>query len=694
MRKYLGTIAVLLIAGLFLGVPGSLSQTYQKGYIGRQDMNNWDGSATQAFSRKTSAGGTVTLFRVGNEVDPLAIFGSSVADENDTTIARALATVQSSNAVMVLAPGNWAIGNNLTIPANVQLRIPLGTILTIASGKTLTIAGSVDAGNYRIFYGSGTAAVTGMPQIQTWWGNAERFDFSGIQANRLTFGSVVYLTASYQTLNAAVTAIGSTPTALIVTDAQTLTANVTIPTTMCLIVVKGGSIVKDSTYTVTINGSLQAGPYTVFSGFSTGDVTFGPGSVDFVRPEWWGAVADGSTASATAIQCALDAANYGVVQLSPGIYKIGSTLNINNRLTLRGVGMGNPATAGMRYGSMLQKSADALAIQIKSGSSGTVLQHFTVYSAVAGDSTAGIRVGETDTTNGAGNCVLENIWVQGMGDVGILINNGNAGIIRGCISNSNGSHGIQLYNTQMSSLNVNDWTLEGNATDSNTGNGLDISLATTTNVFGHNTAGNSGRGFYINRAYNNISGGYAESNGPNDVTGYQVEVAASGYQCHLLIYAYKKSSQLATALISAPGVWYEDISAAGKNPTVSLTGMFTANRLQAGRGSTALVNTDFALSAGWGTGSSVAVTTYSYDARWEITITTGTGTGANPTVTLTFKDEAWTFAPFMVVQYNGGTNTAIPTAITHTRGPTSVVITFVGTPDASKTVKIIGLIMG
>ncbi len=94
--------------------------------------------------------------------------------------------------------------------------------------------------------------------------------------------------SSYASINAAVTAIGSTPTTLIVSNVQTLIASLTIPSTLTLKITHGGSIVKASTYTLTINGNFEVGLYQVFSGFSKGNVTFASGTISEVHPEWWG----------------------------------------------------------------------------------------------------------------------------------------------------------------------------------------------------------------------------------------------------------------------------------------------------------------------------------------------------------------------------------------------------------------------
>jgi len=70
----------------------------------------------------------------------------------------------------------------------------------------------------------------------------------------------------YTTINAAVTAIGATPTILTVSTAETLAASITFPATLTLVIQDGGSIIKAGAYTVTINGPFHGTP-DCFSGF-------------------------------------------------------------------------------------------------------------------------------------------------------------------------------------------------------------------------------------------------------------------------------------------------------------------------------------------------------------------------------------------------------------------------------------------
>lgn len=167
--------------------------TIQKGLIGRQDFNSWVGS-NPTFNRKTSTGGTVTLSTVGNEVDVAALYCAGTGDYNESAINKAINAVGSNSATLVLAPGNWYLSYDTTIPSNISLKIPRGALVhaTILDSNTsgivtLTVNGFIEAGPYRIFASSLTATVNTYPQNQAWWGNTQREDFSNLFTTNLTY---------------------------------------------------------------------------------------------------------------------------------------------------------------------------------------------------------------------------------------------------------------------------------------------------------------------------------------------------------------------------------------------------------------------------------------------------------------------------------------------------------------------------
>lgn len=88
----------------------------------------------------------------------------------------------------------------------------------------------------------------------------------------------------YGGLAAAVSAIGSTPTVLIVSSSQTVSGNLTVPSNITLQVLNAASIAINSGKTLTINGLFEAGLYQVFTGSG---VVAGNGFLN-VRPEWFG----------------------------------------------------------------------------------------------------------------------------------------------------------------------------------------------------------------------------------------------------------------------------------------------------------------------------------------------------------------------------------------------------------------------
>lgn len=140
---------------------------------------------------------------------------------------------------------------------------------------------------------------------------------------------------------------------LVISNEQPLTADLVIPRDVSLAVVQGGMIVRSPAASLTIIGSFEAGRYRVFSGFGSGGLKFGPGSVSEVVPQWFGAVGDGATDDAPAFN-ALAASlprsavnnyyvngNYPAIRIPPGTYALGTTwdLSYRNDLVIHADGM-------------------------------------------------------------------------------------------------------------------------------------------------------------------------------------------------------------------------------------------------------------------------------------------------------------------------------------------------------------------
>ena len=109
-------------------------------------------------------------------------------------------------------------------------------------------------------------------------------------------------------IEAAITAIGANQRTLNLTPGNwSITGDMTIPSNITLKMDRGAVLAVATTKTVAINGTIEAGPYQIFSCTGTGKIVFGPGVTGEIYPEWWGAKGDGTTNSTTAITAAWNA---------------------------------------------------------------------------------------------------------------------------------------------------------------------------------------------------------------------------------------------------------------------------------------------------------------------------------------------------------------------------------------------------
>ena len=135
-----------------------MTNTITKRLIGRQDIKPWDG-VNETFSYTTDDSVDLTLHRCGNVVDVLAAYGYH-STRTSAVINTALTAISTSQVAIELAPGDWVISANVSIPANVTLLVPPGARLQVATGKTVTIASQPIAGPYQWIELTGTGAVS------------------------------------------------------------------------------------------------------------------------------------------------------------------------------------------------------------------------------------------------------------------------------------------------------------------------------------------------------------------------------------------------------------------------------------------------------------------------------------------------------------------------------------------------------
>lgn len=119
-----------------------------------------------------------------------------------------------------------------------------------------------------------------------------------------TTADMVSVGREYRTLLQAKNAIGSTSKVLAVKIPTTVSANLTLPSTLTLNVFPEGVITVDNC-TLTI-GKLVPGLHQMFNCINSGKVVLSAGACEFVTPQMWGSPGDGTSAT-TAIQDAINA---------------------------------------------------------------------------------------------------------------------------------------------------------------------------------------------------------------------------------------------------------------------------------------------------------------------------------------------------------------------------------------------------
>lgn len=123
----------------------------------RRDLSLWSGTTDYTTDRTDFTGGTETGLKLGGTVDVLSVYGGGTT-RTRASIALAVNTIKQAECTLELAPGEWTIDEDLTLPDNIALKVVRGATLAISSGKTLTLNGGFEAGLYTVFTGAGTAS--------------------------------------------------------------------------------------------------------------------------------------------------------------------------------------------------------------------------------------------------------------------------------------------------------------------------------------------------------------------------------------------------------------------------------------------------------------------------------------------------------------------------------------------------------
>lgn len=212
-----------------------------------------------------------------------------------------------------------------------------------------------------------------------------------------------------------------------------------------------------------------------------------------IKNATYGALGDGSTDDATAIQAAIDAAEAvnGMVYIPRGIYIFKTGLTVQANITIVGED---------EIGSVLKKDGDITGITLTYGAT---LRDFTLDA--GGNTLGGIKV-----TGGTGKRHrFSRLLIQNQGGIGLEITNSNNGTFEDITLISNGSDGVKIIDASQGNVNI----FKNIDARSNTGIGFNIDTDCEANLgFGIVCQSNTGGGIRINSAANIIFG-YAEGNG-------------------------------------------------------------------------------------------------------------------------------------------------------------------------------------
>jgi hypothetical protein len=196
-----------------------MTTVINKGQIGEQDIYRFDGSGTNTFSRETSTGATLTINKIGYEVNALQAYGGGVLLTNATLTACLTAIGTTTKATVFLAPGTWTFSANLDYSSytNITFKLPPGAIISHGS-YTLNIP-NIEAGLYQIFTGTGAVTISGSTKTTypEWFGTNTTPGTTDMTSalqyaiTALSSGGVVKLsTTTYAFTNIAITTANTT----------------------------------------------------------------------------------------------------------------------------------------------------------------------------------------------------------------------------------------------------------------------------------------------------------------------------------------------------------------------------------------------------------------------------------------------------------------------------------------------------
>lgn len=267
-----------------------------------------------------------------------------------------------------------------------------------------------------------------------------------------------------------IAAIGDGVTAhIVIGDSFNLTATRTVPSIKTTTILNGSQITTGG-HNLDFEGPFATGAYPVFV-TSPGEVRFKAGSVDTIRAEWFGAVADSTTDSTNAIQSALESGfDGGEVSLLAGNYLISATLSLGGveGISVNGAGIGNYTGAGNGNGTVILW--DSGVAPAAGGMCRCSADGFRI-SDLAFDGAATSTIGLTVVASKS--YTIENVLISDVNGVGLLIGDSavnsivTGGSIRSFISSRN------VTGVKVDGLQTESNSLYGGRISENTGYGVE-----------------------------------------------------------------------------------------------------------------------------------------------------------------------------------------------------------------------------
>lgn len=223
---------------------------------------------------------------------------------------------------------------------------------------------------------------------------------------------------AYTTIKNVVDEVGTSKSASIIlnhtggsnTTTYTISTNETIPSNIELWIEKGAILSVDTGVTLTVNGPIDASLCQIFSG--SGTVTLSSTYIPEVYPEWWGAIADGSTDSSAALQSAINS-GIGLIKIQDGTY-IADNTTFGGEIIIRGCGPQSILKLKANTDDHLLENAAA-------GNSIISIEHLKI---------DGNRANNASTSAGiyldqANEVTIQNIWIEECNDYGVYVTDCN-----------------------------------------------------------------------------------------------------------------------------------------------------------------------------------------------------------------------------------------------------------------------------